>query len=207
MSKEKPKVLSDTVKVQSGSIKEQPAAYNNENEAFLEHTYIEERYEIINGIRYDLQPSPSLNHQRIVTRLATSLEITCHSTGTIIVAPIDVYLDDDNIFQPDVIYISNENASIMKFNRIEGAPDLVVEILSPSTSTNDKIRKKANYEKFGVKEYWIVDPVHLIVDQFILETNKYLLYNTYGVRDLLISPRFTCINVDLLKLFSNMLQS
>jgi Uma2 family endonuclease len=123
----------------------------------------------------------------------------------LLVAPMDIYFNEDNIFQPDVIYISNENAKIIKPNRIEGAPDLVIEILSPSTSTNDKINKKNKYAQFGVHEYWIVDPVHLYVDQFILERNNYLLYHTFGARDILTSPRFTCIYVDLPKLFSRLL--
>jgi Uma2 family endonuclease len=184
--------------------KEQSEVYH-ETDAIIETPFIEERYEIIDGIRYDFQPSPTTNHQILVSAFNVSLDATCHSTGIILVAPMDIYFNEDNIFQPDVIYISNDNAKIIKPNRIEGAPDLVIEILSPSTSTNDKINKKNKYAQFGVREYWIVDPVHMYVDQFILEGDNYLLYNTYGVRDILTSPRFTCINIDLIKLFSRLL--
>jgi Uma2 family endonuclease len=187
------------------AVKEQSEVYH-ETDALIETPFIEERYEIIEGVRYDFQPSPTTNHQILVSGFNVSLDTTCHSTGIILVAPMDIYFDEDNIFQPDVIYICNENAKIIKPKRIEGAPDLVIEILSPSTSTNDKINKKNKYEQFGVHEYWIVDPVHIYVDQFILEEDKYLLHHTYGVRDILTSPRFTCINVDLPKLFSRLLR-
>ena len=115
---------------------------------------------------------------------------------------MDVHLDEGNIFQPDLIFISNENRHIIK-ERIEGAPDLVAEILSPSTSSNDKIHKKAQYERFGVKEYWIVDPVHLIIDQFVLVNHKYQLHATYDELNTLTSARFTCISVDLNLLFKD----
>ena len=77
-----------------------------------------------------------------------------------------------------------------------------MEILSPSTSQNDKIRKKRQYERFGVKEFWIADPIHSIVDQFVLQDGKYALFNTFGKADLLTSPLFSCVSIDLEKVFS-----
>lgn len=76
-----------------------------------------------------------------------------------------------------------------------------MEILSPSTSQNDKIRKKRQYERFGVKEFWIADPTHQTVDQFVLQNGKFTLYETYGVADVLRSPQFACIEIDLSKVF------
>lgn len=186
-------------------IKEQSGGYETTYEEAARHPYIEERFEIIEGIRYEMQPSPTFNHQRLVTQISNMIDRTCSSTGTVLVAPMDVYFDDSNIFQPDVIYIANDNSSIIKRHRIEGAPDLVAEILSPNTSANDKIRKKRNYERFGVSEYWIVDPVHRLIDQFIANDGKYELHGTYGAGGLLQSPRFSCINVDMDKLFSRLL--
>ncbi|MCC2685952.1 MAG: hypothetical protein K0R75_2851 [Paenibacillaceae bacterium] len=177
----------------SGLIKEEPASY------------IEDRYEIIEGIRYDFLSSPSINHQKLITELWRVVDDTCHSSGTILIAPLDVYLDDDNHFQPDLIYISHENSHIMKPARVEGVPDLVAEILSPSTGTNDKVRKKRQFERFGVKEYWIVDPIHRIIDQYVLEQEKLVLNATYGAGDRLISPCFACISIDLDKLFGVMI--
>src|SRR5690348_5516421 len=101
-----------------------------------------DRYEIIDGIRYDLKPSPIASHQTLIGGLHLALHHDCHPNGVILIAPMDVYLNEDNIIQPDIIYILNENTQIIKKKRIEGVPDLLVEVLSPSTASRDKIRKK-----------------------------------------------------------------
>lgn len=124
----------------------------------------------------------------------------CSAHGTIVVAPMDVYFDDNNIVQPDLIYVSNENSHILK-TRIEGVPDLLVEILSPSSGNHDKIRKKAVYERFGVQEYWIVDIHHRLIDQFLLMNGKYVLDRSYGTTDVLHSAKFPCITIELDKVF------
>jgi Uma2 family endonuclease len=161
------------------------------------------RFEIIDNVRYDLKPAPTVIHQKISSYLYRSLYNSCHLKGTILYAPLDVYLDDENLFQPDLIFVSNENSDIIMDQYIEGSPDLVVEILSPSTSQNDKIRKKALYERFGVKEYWIVDPHHFTIDQFVLENGKYQLNGTYADGHTLSSEKFPCIEVDLSSLFKS----
>lgn len=188
--------------IDSMSRKDKPIA-KEQSIPYADHEYKHpeyERYEIICGNRFDLKPAPAVNHQRIVGAFHISLHLTCHSTGTILFSPIDVYLDEDNQFQPDLVYILHENDHIIKEKRIEGAPDLVLEILSPSTSQNDKIHKKKQYERFGVKEYWIVDPIHRTVDQFIREDGVYVLNETYGITDTITSPLFPCISIDLTKI-------
>lgn len=77
--------------------------------------------------------------------------------GTIFFAPLDLYIDDRNVFQPDLIFISDENKDIITERGIEGTPDLVVEIISPSNSFVDRNTKRLKYLKLGVKEYWIID--------------------------------------------------
>lgn len=160
-----------------------------------------DRFELIEGIRYDFKPSPTFNHQLLANQINLSISQTCAMKGIIVTAPMDVYLDAENVVQPDIIYISNENTQIVTPRRIEGAPDLVVEILSPSTGTRDKIRKKSLYARYGIKEYWIVDPVHTTVDQFVLVDEHYLLHATYGEQDTVTSPELSCISVDLLPIF------
>jgi Uma2 family endonuclease len=181
-------------------INEQLESYGDDDSEFLGME--EDRYEIVEGIRYDLKPAPTVTHQQISGSIHIMLHQTCHANGTILYAPIDVYLDEENQFQPDLVYILHENASIIKEKRIEGAPDLVVEILSPSTSHNDKIRKKRQYERHGVKEYWIVDPVHRTVDQFIRDENKFVLYETYSMSGRMTSSLFSCIDIDMSRVFS-----
>jgi Uma2 family endonuclease len=161
-----------------------------------------ERYEVIDGIRYDMKPSPRLNHQILITRLWQAIDQTCHMNGLVVTAPMDVHFDEDNIVQPDIIYISETNFHIVKGNQIFGAPDLLVEILSPSSGSHDKIRKKALYEKFAVKEYWIADPILKTIDQFSLIDDKLQLTATYGEGDTLQSDVVSCIQVDLESVFS-----
>lgn len=182
-------------KMTKKKIKESPSSYE----------FKEERFELIEGIRYELQAAPAIRHQQMVTYLWKDLEETCAPEGLVLTAPIDVYFDEENECQPDIIYIANENLDIVTEKKIIGAPDIIVEILSPSTSHNDKIRKKAVYERFGVKEYWIVDPVHLFVDQFILEQQKYILAHTYGSKDTIHSNLFSCIKIDLDSIFSRLM--
>lgn len=189
---------------QPEKVNEQTENYDsNGTDLSIPYPFIDERFEIINGVRYEFSPSPTLLHQILVTELNRSISQTCRLNGIIVVAPMDVHLDDKNILQPDVIFIANETTHIIKNNGIYGAPDLVVEILSPSTSTNDKIRKKAQYEQFGVKEYWIVDPIHHIIDQFMLADDKYYLHATYAPGNILNSTLFSCISIELTALFDS----
>lgn len=88
--------------------------------------------------------------------------------GEIILAPMDVHFDLDNILQPDILYIRRDNLHIIRDGWVFGVPDLVVEILSENKGKRDKTIKKDTYERFGVGEYWLADPVYRIVDQFVL---------------------------------------
>jgi Uma2 family endonuclease len=172
-------------------IKEEPAPYGDLD-----------RFEVIDHIVFELKPAPSTNHQRIIAHLFQSLNESCHPNGETLFAPIDVYLDEGNCLQPDLVFILNENSHIIKEERIEGAPDLVAEVLSPATSGNDKIRKKAVYERFGVKEFWVVDPFHRLIDQFVLKDGKYELHRTYDEQGMLTSPLFSCVSIDLKRIFA-----
>jgi Uma2 family endonuclease len=90
-----------------------------------ENPLIEERYVIINGVRYDFKPSPTFNHQLLVTQIGNTIYTTCQPNGVVVVAPMDIHFDQENIVQPDVIFISNERLSIVKNQKIMGAPDLL----------------------------------------------------------------------------------
>ena len=88
-------------------------------------------------------------------------------------APVDVYLDEENAYQPDILFVTKENISRIKENGLHGAPDLVIEILSPSNEAFDKEGKKDIYEKAGVKEYFLVDPYEKVVSHFLLVQDEY----------------------------------
>jgi Uma2 family endonuclease len=115
-------------------------------------------YEFINGNPATM-PAPTLIHQRILFTLAILMNdfTRKRNVGEVIIAPIDVYLSDDQYLQPDIVFVATENSAILG-KHINGAPDIVVEVLSPSNGYKDATVKKFIYEEFGVREYWIVDP-------------------------------------------------
>jgi Uma2 family endonuclease len=134
------------------------------------------RAEIIDGTLY-MSPAPLVNHQGLVLKLSSQLYFYCeedHKFGRVFVSPIDVYLNPKNAFQPDIIFVSNENNARIKEDGIYGPPDFVIEVLSPGTSKSDLTKKKPAYEKAGVKEYWMVDPKTKIAVGFHLVKNKYV---------------------------------
>jgi Uma2 family endonuclease len=119
----------------------------------------ESRYEIIDG---DLQmsPSPTTAHQRIALRLADLLMRWARKTGTgeVFIAPCDVVLSETDVVQPDIFFVSKGRQSIIGEKAILGAPDLVVEVLSPATADRDRTAKAKLYARAGVAELWLVDP-------------------------------------------------
>lgn len=160
-----------------------------------------ERFEIIGGVRYDFLASPKFVHQKILTNFYLAFHKPCSREGEILLAPLDVHLDEDNILQPDVIFIRNDRLHLIRDGYIYGAPDLVVEILSESTGKRDKTIKKAAYEQFGVKEYWLADPIYRTVEQFVLSDGKYALLSTLTEEDVLYSATVDCLEIDLGTIF------
>jgi Uma2 family endonuclease len=132
------------------------------------------RHEIIHGRHY-MNPAPSPDHQSVSTWLQHFLftQIQLNQLGTVFSAPIDVQLSDHDIVQPDLVVLLNDSAARITKVKIDGPPDLLVEILSSSTRKNDLTLKKILYEQAGVREYWIVDPGKYQVTQLILTDGKY----------------------------------
>ncbi len=142
-----------------------------------------ERWEVINGEAYNMSPSPTERHQTITFNLGASLkEKLKGSLCRVYVAPLDVYYDDNNFVQPDVFVVCDKNK--IK-DRIYGAPDLIVEVLSPHTSLKDKREKKRLYERFGVLEYIIVHPEEMLVERYYLQENKYTEPDIFGPEEIL----------------------
>ncbi len=134
-------------------------------------------YQLIEG-ELVMTPSPTTFHQIISGNLFGKMRdrVKEKGEGLVLFAPIDIYLDDENVFQPDLVFISKQRRDIIKDDGIHGAPDMVIEILSPSTAYYDIKKKYKMYEKFSVKEYWIVDPEMKGVELFSLtEQSKFLL--------------------------------
>ena len=120
----------------------------------------ENRYELIDGELY-MAPAPTWGHQRNKGKLYSTLErfVYANGLGEVIDAPLDVYLSDEDVFQPDIAFISNERLDIIHPDGVHGAPDLVIEVLSPSTERRDLILKRERYEMFDVREYWLADTI------------------------------------------------
>jgi Uma2 family endonuclease len=156
-----------------------------------------ERFEIIEDVRYDFLSSPKFVHQKMLTNFYLAFHNTCSYEGEIILAPMDVHFDEHNIVQPDVIYIARANLGIIRDGYVFGVPNLLVEILSESTGRRDKTIKKALYERNGVSEYWLADPVYRTVDQFLLEEGCYRLAATHTELDTITSPSIPCLSIDL----------
>jgi Uma2 family endonuclease len=117
------------------------------------------RYELINGELFELT-GPTPKHQWSAGGLYDRLKhfVGQHELGLVYFAPIDVLFTPHDVVQPDIVYVSRERLSIIRAQRIEGAPDLLMEVLSPSTRRRDVITKAAVYATFGVREYWFADP-------------------------------------------------
>lgn len=130
------------------------------------------RFQLVEGDLH-LSPSPSRFHQQIVGNLflILSKHLEDHPLGRVFLSPLDVYLDDVNVLQPDLVYVSKANEDLIEEDGIHGAPDLVIEIVSPSTAQLDKRSKRKVYARAGVKEMWLVDPALLQVHQYNLATN------------------------------------
>ena len=132
----------------------------------------DERWEIINGHAYAMTPAPSVRHQKIVGRLYVKLENSLSGKTCIpFIAPTDVVLDEFNVIQPDILVVCDQG-KITQAN-IQGPPDLVIEVISPSTTLKDRREKKALYERFGVLEYILVYPEEGIVERYFLENRKF----------------------------------
>jgi len=131
------------------------------------------QYEVIDGELF-MTPAPRPRHQRIVLELAKKLSdfVVANKLGEVFISPIDVLLDRHTIVQPDVLFISSARLSIVREDAIEGAPDLAVEVLSPSTFYKDLRKKMTAYAQFGVQEYWIVDPETSTVETYVRRGEK-----------------------------------
>ena len=133
------------------------------------------RYEIFNGELCRV-PAPSTNHQSVSRNLEFLIWnfVKQKGLGEVFYAPIDVVFDDDEVFQPDIVFIKSENLNIIRKDAIQGIPDLIVEIVSPLSTFYDTIEKKDIYRKYGVKEYWIIFPDEKVIEVLSLEKGEYL---------------------------------
>lgn len=157
-------------------------------------------------INHDLvmSPSPSLIHQNVLFEISEAIilfGIEHGRKGKWYYAPTDVHFDEGSIVQPDIIFILNERLQDVVKDKIKGAPDLVIEILSPSNAYYDLRQKKDIYEKYGVKEYMIIDPIAQNAEVHILKDHVFQLHKKAQATEVLNSVVLNGFKLELTKIF------
>jgi Uma2 family endonuclease len=132
------------------------------------------RYEVVQGVLM-MSPAPESAHQGIIQRISNYLDgrIFVPRLGLVFTSPIDVVLSSRTTVQPDVLVVLKEHVNRVQPKRIHGAPDLAVEVISPSSATYDRLVKYSVYEQAGVPEYWLVNASEQTIEVFVLEEGLY----------------------------------
>lgn len=161
------------------------------------------RYQLLDG-ELILAPAPTDKHQSILGEIFVVLYrfVTQNGLGAVRIAPYDVVLSNYDVAQPDLLFVPNERRSLITEANIQGAPDLAVEILSPSTEEYDSGYKRTLYSRHGVREYWIVDPDAETVEVLTESDQGLTPAATYGRDETLVSPLLAGLSIDLVQIFS-----
>jgi Uma2 family endonuclease len=160
---------------------------------FNYHDYLllpeDKRYEILDG-DVCVVPAPNINHQRISQRLVMALvpHVKSNNLGEVFHAPCDVVLSEENVLQPDLVYVHKERADIIGELNLHGAPNLVIEILSAGTRSRDLDLKRKIYGSFAVEEYWIVDPDSETIEVNVRSETGFTSVGVFSKSDCLSSP-------------------
>jgi Uma2 family endonuclease len=163
----------------------------------------DERWELIAGEAYAMSPSPTGVHQAIVLRLGRYFDVfferrRCRA----FIAPLDVKLSESDVVQPDLLVVCDPRQ--IKPTHIEGAPALVVEVLSPTSQYHDRARKVKLYAAAGVREFWLVTPEARIVEVLRLDGASYVHHAAFGPKEVLVSPSFPKLRIPLARVFARL---
>lgn len=161
------------------------------------------RYELIDGELY-IVPSPTPRHQEVVLNLASILKefVISHDLGIVSIAPLDVVLSDEDVLQPDIIFIAKERLGIVGEQNIQGAPDLVIEVLSPGTADRDRTIKRAHYARFGVREYWLVESISKTIEILKASQKGFETVRVFPEGTAVESPVLTELQLDVISVFA-----
>ncbi len=183
-----------------------PQALQKEEQRFSWQDYQswpdDERWELIGGLAYAMSPAPSIKHQSVAARLYSRLERALAGKAcSPFIRPIDVHLSDFDVVQPAVLVVCDR--SKITPSHIEGAPEVVVEVLSPATAVKDQREKKALYERAGVKEYVLVHPTDQVATRFLLdsETGRYDSGTLFGAAEHLVFATLDKLEIPLWQVF------
>jgi Uma2 family endonuclease len=158
------------------------------------------RHELIDGEHY-VSASPNVRHQRVLIRFlrVMSAFVEERRLGEVFVAPLDIVLSIHDVVEPDLLFVSTERATIIGQANLRGAPDLAVEVLSPSNRRYDEVLKRELYERAGIQEYWLVDPEADTVKVFRRDGERFgrpLLFSRHD-GDVLTTPLLPGLEIPL----------
>jgi len=160
-------------------------------------------YQLVDGDLI-MSPSPTFWHQEMLMRLATELRVVAERTGAgkVLCAPLDVILSDEDVFQPDIVFVSRARKAVIANDGIRGIPDLCVEVLSSSTRDLDLKTKRRQYARYGLPELWIVDPDAKALQVFRLQEDPNNPAAALTAKDTLTTPLLPGFSMTLDKLFA-----
>ena len=163
----------------------------------------DKRYEILDGELY-MVAAPNIRHQSVSFSLEVALfqHVKNKGLGRVLHAPCDLILSEEDVIQPDILFVCKERAGIIGEMNVRGAPDLVIEILSAGTRSKDMEVKRKIYAGFGVQEYWIVDPEAATTEVLVWSELGYVTVRVYGKSDRLSSPLLPNLNLPLSEVFA-----
>ena len=166
------------------------------------HTPDDKRYELLDG-ELIMAPAPRTAHQRTSRKIGNSLDtfVTENNLGEVFIAPYDVVLSNTDVVQPDLLFVSKERSYIINEDNIRGTPDLVLEILSPSTAQRDRTLKRTLYALHGVPEYWQADTDAKIAMVLTLDNGEYKVAGIYGEGQTLVSPLLQGFTLEVDRIF------
>lgn len=162
-----------------------------------------ELYEIYDGRLIPIhRPSPTFRHQIVVGNLLRLLFpfVQLRGLGKVLPGPLDVIMAEDNTAEPDLLYISEENMGIAQ-DWVRGVPDLMVEVISPSSIARDRYEKMEQYARFGVKEYWIIDPAYYSVEILVLNGKHFAVHSIAAEEGVAESKILPGLSVDVAQVF------
>lgn len=165
----------------------------------------DDRYELMDGELY-MAPTPIPEHQDFLAELFTMIRtfVRKNSIGRAYIAPLAVALSEYVVLQPDMMFISNERLGIIKWGQyVQGAPDLAVEVLSPSTTRHDRVVKRELYARYGVREYWNADINHGTIEVNVSGGESFTTASVYGEGDTFESTLLPGLEVDISAVFES----
>lgn len=158
----------------------------------------DKRYELLDG-ELILAPAPRTTHQVVQNNISWRMSqfVAVEDLGTVFNAPTDVVLAETNIVQPDIVFVSREREHIIMENDIQGAPDLVVEVLSPSTASRDRGYKRSLYAQHGVREYWMAGVDSATITVLLLGEDGFEVFGTFGEGERFASPTLEGFEIEI----------